>query len=475
MGRDCWEEMTARGLAARSLTYPMLAGTLTLALACLLSNLPEAAAQQASGPGSSSPGSGASALTAGYPRDPGAAALGAPPVIAPRSSLYLPGISPTLERLSGSRGLRVGAFGVTSTASTGLAYDDNIEADEDDREGDLIWATGAGVRAQSLLRRHSLGLQASAGTSQYLNHQEEGGINWLLSADGRLDLDRHSDLSGAISYTRDKEDPAEVDDTDDEEGGGDVFDQVSSGLSYSRRFRRLTWILDGTAGRTEFEDSDASEDDRWTLGASTRVGYDVGRRLTLWLGPNFTRTLYDGPPDDEDDGDEGDEDSESASLNLGASYEINPRLSAYGSIGYGWRFYDDPERESTGDVLFAGGLAGGFPLDDRTQLTLSVDRSISETDDEDASSAIRTSGTLGLTRILRRDMTLGADVGVTRSAFEDDDRLDHTLRASLSYGWALTERLFLNAGYRYTQRFSKDGGEDYYRNIFLIGFSVRLL
>ena len=123
-------------------------------------------------------------------------------IVLPRSGAYLPSLLPLPERLGAGRGVRVGSFALQSATSTGLAYDDNINADDKDREGDFIWSINQYVRAQSLFRRHSLGFQASAGTGQYFQHRGESEINWLVGTDGRLDFTPNSSCTTAGFHWR---------------------------------------------------------------------------------------------------------------------------------------------------------------------------------------------------------------------------------------------------------------------------------
>ena len=78
-----------------------------------------------------------------------------------------------------------------------------------------------------------------------------------------------------------------------------------------------------------------------------------------------------------------------------------------------------------------------------------------------------------MTRALRRDTALGASIGASRNEFEGISRKDDNVFATIGYGYALTDSITFSAGYRYNQRFSDDD-EDFYRNIFLIGLTLRL-
>lgn len=381
-------------------------------------------------------------------------------IVVPRSGGYLPSLLPLPERLGAGRGVRVGSFALQSVTSSSLAYDDNINADDEDKEGDFIWSIEQAVRAQSLFRRHSLGFQASAGTGQYVQNRSESDVNWLVGTDGRLDFTPESSLGGFLTYTRDTEDPAAEGASAD--SGDNVFHLFNGGLAYDQQFRLFSWTLAGNASRVEYEEDD--DRDRWSYGASTNLGYDVNDRLSVFLTPTYSRSTYD----EATDGSGQDQDSYGYTFSVGASYEVGPRLSATGSVGYSWQFSDD----NTQGVIFSGGLF--YVLDGSTSASLGVSRSIGDTDVDGASTEISTDASLSVTRALRRDMALGASIGAGRSEFEGISRKDDNIFATIGYGYALTDALTFSAGYRYSQRFSDDGDEDFSRNIFLIGLTFRL-
>jgi hypothetical protein len=397
---------------------------------------------------------------AGLPAAP--SSLAVQTLVTPRSQAYLPSALPLPERLAAGQGMRVGSFALQAVTSTSLAYDDNINASNEDRESDFIWSVNQSVRAQSLFRRHSLGFQASAGTGQYLQHRSDSEINWLVGTDGRLDFDRNSSLSANLTYTRDEEDP----EAEDAAANADdnVYHLVNGGASYNHRFRLFNWSLTGNASRIEYENGDDNGRDRWSYGVATSLGYDVNDRLSLNLTPTYNRSFYDESSDEDGE----DEDTYGYSLSVGANYEVGPRLSANGSIGYSWQFADD----ETQGVIFSGGLF--YVIDGSTSAALSVGRSIGDTDVEGASTEISTTASLSLTRALRRDMAVGVSLGASRNEFEGISRKDDNVFATVGYGYAVNDSIALTASYRYSQRFSGENEEDFNRNLFVIGLTFRL-
>lgn len=390
-------------------------------------------------------------------------------VIVPRSAAYLPSSLPLPERLGAGRGYRLGSFALQAVTSTGLAYDDNINATDKDRESDVIWSLQQGIRAQSLFRRHSLGFQATAGTSRYVEHSSDSSINWLVGTDGRLDFTPRSSLSGFLTYTRDKESPEEPGASPD--SSDNVYDLFNGGLTYSQQFRRFDWSLGSNASRTEYENGDDNGRDSWSYGASTSLGYNVNEQLSVFLSPAYSRTTYDESTDESGE----DQDSHGYSVSAGASYTVGPRLSANGSAGYSWLFADD----DTQGVIFNGGLH--YVIDGQTSANLGVSRSIGDTDVDGASAEVSTGVSLGVTRAIGHDMALGLTLGASRNEFEGIDSKNDAIFATLGYGYAFNDRLTFSAGYRYTQQFAsgsdsndEQGLDSYCRNILFVGLTLRL-
>ena len=211
--------------------------------------------------------------------------------------------------------------------------------------------------------------------------------------------------------------------------------------------------------------------DSWSYGASTQLGYEINQQLSIFVTPTYSRTTYDESTDSSGE----DQDSHGYSLSAGASYEVGPRLSATGSVGYSWVFADD----DTQGVIFNGGL--NYVIDGQTSANLGVFRSIGDTDVDGASAEISTGVTAGLTRAIRRDMAVGLMLGASRNEFEGIDSKNDAIFVTVGYGYAFNDRLTFSAGYRYAQQFA-DGGQDradqslesYYRNIIFIGLDLRL-
>ncbi len=411
----------------------------------------------------------------------------------PRTADILP--VRAIEPRGAGRGYRVGRFIVQPAVATGLAYDDNINADNDDRVDDFIWVGAVGVRAQALLRRHAFGFDAVAGTSRYFQNSSESDVSWRVGADGRLDLTRRSQLAARVDYTRAEESRESVD--RDSDADDSVFHQINSSLTYDHRFTRTSLTVATSANRTEFEDSDEADRDVWRFRVAPSVSYDIRPRLRGDLSPSYARTAYDT----EDDAGR-DQDEEQYEVQAGLSYTVSPRLSTRGFVGYSWFRPADDDRDDEEGFVFGGSLTYAVgerttaslaarrtiredttltftgslnhAFDSRTSVGLAASRSFQDTNVDGASSRINTSVSGNIRRVIRSDMSLTASAGAAREEFQGIDREDDSIFARLGYDWAFAQNVTFNAFYRYSQRFADQPDNDFYRNIVFIGVTVRL-
>jgi hypothetical protein len=373
-----------------------------------------------------------------------------------RGALF--GTSAAAHALAGN-GLRVGNFAFHPSVSASALYDDNVNAEDEARDEDVLLAMNAAMRAQSLYARHAVGFSASATAASGIKDEPEDVFDWLLGADGRLDLTRQSSLSGNLGYTRERQDASAVDAEDA------TVQQLSGGLGYDYRGQVLGWHLGGTVGRTDAIEAEFDDIDRTVVGLSTSASYRVSDRLSLFAGPSYSHATFDEAV--AADGDSRDSDQVSASA--GASYQVSDRVQASGSVGYAQTYFDDPDRADGGSLIGSAGLA--VRLSGATRLGLNASRSLQLTTVEDADTRTVTAVGATLTHQLDRRASLSAGTDYRHSDFDGLDREDDDLGLSLGYSRRLTDRVSLNASYRFTRRLSDDDADEFSRNQILLGLS----
>jgi hypothetical protein len=361
----------------------------------------------------------------------------------------------------------IGDFSLSGQASFGAAYDDNVEANDDERDEDVLLTFSPSVRAQSLYARHSLGLNASATAATALKDSTDDFVDWRIGADGRVDLSRRKQIIAGIGYSREVEDD-ETADAEDQDGDVPI-DYLDAELRYRASGDRLGYSLGVDVKRVDFDDGDFDDRDNTSLNFGGNLNLNWSERLTFSAGPSYRRISYD-----EDVADDGDSrDAERFGFRIGAGYRASRTISARAALGYAQLNFDDAGRDDEDSATASTGLnwAPGHGVNLGLQASRSLGVSI--VDDED--SAIRTTGTATVSHRLplghRSTLTSSLTLGVSR--LSDFDRTDKTLIGGLTYAHKLTEYAFFTSSYRYSQRASNDDDADYYRNLISLGVTLR--
>ena len=395
------------------------------------------------------------------PPDPIAAPVEPPP----NQRDYFGGGAVPSSLLAPSR-YRLGDFVLGARASLGVLYDDNVEADDDERDEDVFLTFSPAVSAKSTYARHSIGVGAGASTGTALKDTTDDFFDWRVTADGRLDLTRNSRLNAAVGYSRDVEDDESVDAEDDD---GDIpIHSIDANLGYNINGERIGLGVGATVSRLDVEDEDFEDRDRTTYGLNGRVRYNWSQDLTLSVGPRYRYSVFDEDVADDGDG----RDAQEFGIQFGAGYKASRTIRTRAALGYSLVTFDDPDR---GDNDTATGSAGlTWAPGNGTTLNLEASRTLDLTivDDEDSRTTTRGSATLAHRLQLGSRSALSSSLGLSISRFSDLDRTDRNLVAGLTYGYRLTEHAALAASYRFSQRDSDDEDADYYRNLISIGVTV---
>ena len=345
-------------------------------------------------------------------------------------------------------------------------YDDNVEADETERDEDIFLTFSPSVRAQSTYARHSIGFGAGATTGTALKDSTDDFFDWRVGADGRLDLSRKSKVNAALGYSRDVEDDEDVD-SEDEDGDTPIHN-IDASLGYDTRGERMGFGLTGSVARLDIEGDDFEDRDRTSLGLGGRVRYRWSEDLTLSAGPSYRHSSFDEDVADDGDG----RDADQFNFRAGAGYRASRTINTQASIGYSFVTFEDSDREDDNTATGSAGLT--WTPGNGTTLDLRASRSLGLTieDDEDSRTSTSGSATLAHRLTLGSRSVLSSSFSVGISSLSDLDRTDQNFSAGLTYAYRLAEHAFFTGSYRYTQRESDDESADYYRNLISIGVTV---
>ncbi|MGI9499687.1 MAG: outer membrane beta-barrel protein [Geminicoccaceae bacterium] len=363
-------------------------------------------------------------------------------------------------------GLRLGDFALTGQAALGVVYDDNVEADDEERDEDVFLTLSPSVRAQSTYARHSIGFGAGATAGTTLKDSTDDFFDWRIGADGRVDLSRKSKLDASVGYSRDVEDDEDV---DSEDGDGDTpVHSIDASLGYDVSGERLGFGLDGTISRLDVEGDDFGDRDRTSYGLSGAVRYQWSDDLTISGGPNYRHSTFD-----EEVADDGDSrDADEFGFQIGAGYRASRTINAKAALGYALVTFDDPDREDDDSATGSAGLT--WAPGNGTTLDLEVSRSLGLTIEDDEDSRTSTTGRAALAHSLKLGSrsALSSSLAFSVSRLSDLDRTDKNLTTGLTYAYRLAEQAFFTSSYRFSLRNSEDGDADYYRNLISIGVTM---
>lgn len=376
------------------------------------------------------------------------------------------GASNAVSSLEPPPRLRIGDFALQSSAAFSTIYDDNIEADDNERDEDVFFSLSPSVRAQSLYARHSLGFNASGNAATALKNGAEDFFDWRVGADGRLDVSRQAKINAAVGYSHDVEDDEAVDAEENQEDLQlHLFD---ASLSYDVNGDVIGYSIGTNVSRLDAEGSNFDDRDRTTLGVRASASYRLSDRLSFSLGPSYRYSTFDDEVADDGDG----RDAEVISARIGGNYKASRTIDTFASAGYSYATFDDPDREDDDSFVGNVGLTWGAGLG--TTLRLLASQSLNLTVVDEANSRTTTTGSATLSHRLKLGSrsALASSLSYSVSELSDLDRTDQSISTSLGYAYRLTEHVFFNTNYRFSRRYSDDNDAEFYRNLIAIGLSV---
>ena len=120
------------------------------------------------------------------------------------------------------------------------------------------------------------------------------------------------------------------------------------------------------------------------------------------------------------------------------------------------------------------GLGGayGINLDRLTLLRLGFAHSTDQTTEDEGGPGDQDGRFRRHQSAVDRASAILGRVDFNRSDFVDDDRTDYNFSAQLGYSYSLLQNVALNLSYRFSQRFSDESDDEFYRNLVSVGLSA---
>lgn len=370
-------------------------------------------------------------------------------------------------------GLRLGSFVVRPSLRLDTVFDDNVLASGRRQESDVVIRTTPQVDVRSDWGRHGVNALAVVDDRRYVANQDESYLNWRLAGGGRYDISRfqHADIrAGASRFFQERDDPDDF---------GTVkpigIDERSIGAGYFVRENRAALRLDALYSTLRYDDADVRNAagqvvqtsqafrnrDLYLLTAT--ASYEVAplRRLLLVTRVN-QRDYVDEP------GTPGTftRDSKGFELLGGVDADYDGLFSYRVLLGYLRQEYDAANLPTVSAPT--GELALLWNPTTLTTLTFRAERRVEETIRNNATSYVRTIGTVRVDHEYARNILLDASLIYRLDEFEGVSRDDKTVFMSVGATWLLNRNLRLGASYTRSQGDLGGGQPDYDRNVFLL-------
>jgi hypothetical protein len=371
-------------------------------------------------------------------------------------------------------GIRVGQFLAYPELDLGASYESNIFGDQNNPKGDVLFEVTPSVRMESDWANHALGVHATGTIDRYVDTSSQNFEDFEVGADGRLDIDRTANLTGAFDYGRVTESQI------DSDFGASLSEPIQYNLTRfqvgaMKKFNRLT--LNGTFVRAHYDYDSSSgggvisvrQLNRNVSVATGRANYEVSPDTSVFVqGAYNFRSYRLKPPETPLN-----RDSQGYDATLGVQFMLTNLIRAELAGGYLAQYFKDGPRSSVQRPSVRGKIEW-FPTA-LTTVTANVDRKVEDSDTVTAQAYIDFGGGLQIDHELRRNIILTVRGQYDNDSYIGIDRTDQIKVGRVYATYQMNRDVGLELGYTRTGRSSSgpDGGRDYVDNVVSLTVSLR--
>ncbi len=362
-------------------------------------------------------------------------------------------------------GIHAGAFTAYPQASVTGSYDDNIYATDTNTKSDFVTKLASAMFVYSNWSRNALNFNAGVSKSLYSSHSDENRLDWNVSADGRIDVTRDTQLTGALGYQKLHEDRG--DPSSPSAAAEPVpYTLLTGSAGISQRFNRMTASITGNYNNYNYDSVVSTTGvaipqdfrDRKEYDESLKVGYDVSPDTNVYVKGTINQRKYDQHPPAV----ALNRDSKGYAAVIGSDFRLSNLAQGGFYIGYQVQNYDSAALSDINGLSYGADIEWyATPL---TTVTLNADSIVNETVLV-ASGYLSQSVGLRVDHELFRNVLLNANVGYQNDDYTGASRTDDITTAGFGADYLLNRNFSINVGYNYTDRSSTAPGVDYKRNI----------
>lgn len=346
-------------------------------------------------------------------------------------------------------GVKTGGFTVFPRVTFSATRDDNIYATATDEESDTIWRVKPEVAVRSNWSRNALGAFASATINRYSDFGTEDTEEYTLGANGRLDLQRGSNISGSLQYQALTE-PRTAPTSPIAAAKPVEYTLVTGNLKAVKEFNRLR--LTGRLDNRTYNYDDTRNIAGGVIEQDTRDRdeFYYGGKAEYAVSPD-TALLFSltGNKKDYDLAIAG-RDSDGYVATVGANFDISQVVRGEIEGGYMEQSYDNPAYAKVSGFNFRGQV-DWFPTE-LTTVNLNGSRTIEDPVDAGSQAYISTNLSAGVDHELLRNVLLSAQASYGKDNYETINRDDKRTGFNASATYLMNRNVGLILTYTYLKQ-----------------------
>jgi hypothetical protein len=371
-------------------------------------------------------------------------------------------------------GIRAGGFLIYPSFTVDGSYNDNIFADDDNKESDFIFTYSPRIDFRSNFPRHSLNWTLQTDVGQYVDHSNENFWDYGTDLSGRLDITSRNRLFGRANYEHGHDSRDDPDDPGAQVVDEPVeFDGYGGALGFEQDFNRFNFRVLGTVDRRDYHEDqpDTFEDarDRNLYGGRLRTGYFISPRINAFVEGGYRREVRDKT--DREDTPPLKRDNNVYDGRVGTAIDITGLV--FGEVSAGWAYQEFDESDIDSDTGLVYGAALTWNPTQLTSLSLEGDGGFDSSDVGASNLTHRIA--LRVDHELRRNVLIGGRIGYERDDFQDSGgQVDNRFDVGPDITYLINRYLSVGAGYNFTTRDSDESQREFERNIVSVRLTAQL-
>ncbi len=373
-------------------------------------------------------------------------------------------------------GIRLGTFDLFPTLEQSIGYTTNADYTQNgDKAG--FSETTAGLRLQSDWSRHSFSAELGATYQRFFSGEAEALPTANADAALRLDIgSQHAfTLRGGYDFTTESADSSNLATGSTATiASRPAVEGVTGSAEIARTEGKLRYSLRGSLDKTLYEDADLSDGtillqaDRNNLLAmgTIRLSYQISPAVTPFVEGSFGKRIYDLKVD----GNGNRRDSNLYALRGGLELNFGEKLNGQFAVGYTAEDFKDASI-STLKALTLDGSINWSPVR-LTTVTATASTSLSPSATIDDNGSVIYTANLGISRQVRPQLTLDANLTGTIQDYDSTGRRDVTLGANAGYTYWFNRFVAATGRVSYQNVESTTAGSSY--DVGTVRFGLRL-